>query len=94
MHDLILYSTDDGQVALQPRASVWLSQLESAEPFVSGKQHTSLRIRTIPDQGALSPAALKQSLTVRDEGGRQLYNLDSPSPPANRDSVQEEAHEP
>ena len=78
MHDPIRYSTEDGQVALQLRGSAWLSQLESAEPFVSGKQHTSLRIRTIPDQDELSPATLKQSLTVRNQGGRQLYNLDSP----------------
>jgi len=78
MHDPIRYSTEDGQAALQQRGSAWLSQLESAEPFVSGKQHTSLRIRTIPDQGELSPAALELSLTVRDQGGHQLYNLDSP----------------
>jgi hypothetical protein len=85
MHDLILYSTDDGKVTLQLRASdgtVWLSQLEIAELFASSKQNVSLHIRNILDEGELSPATVKESLTVRDEGGRQvkrpvqLYNLD------------------
>lgn len=85
MHDLILYTSDDGQVALQLRASdgtVWLSQLEIAELFASSKQNISLHIRNILDEGELSPATVKESLTVRDEGGRQvkrpvqLYNLD------------------
>jgi hypothetical protein len=84
MHDLILYSTDDGKVTLQLRASdgtVWLSQLEIAELFASSKQNVSLHIRNILDEGELSPATVKESLTVRDEGGRQvkrpvqLYNL-------------------
>lgn len=85
MHDLILYTSDDGQVALQLRASdgtVWLSQLEIAELFASSKQNISLHIRNILDEGELSSATVKESLTVRDEGGRQvkrpvqLYNLD------------------
>lgn len=85
MHDLILYSTDDGKLTLQLRASggtVWLSQLEIAELFASSKQNISLHIRNILDEGELSPVTVKESLTVRDEGGRQvkrpvqLYNLD------------------
>jgi len=75
MHDLILYSTDNGQVALQPRASVgsaWLSQLGSAELFASSKQNISLHIRNILDEGELSPATVEESLTVRDEGGHQV----------------------
>ena len=81
MHDPILYSTDHGQAALQLHGSdgsACQTRRTIAAPFVSGKQHTSLHIRTIPDQGELSPATLEQFLTVRSEGGRQLYNLDSP----------------
>ena len=52
MHDLILYSTDDGKVTLQLRASDGSvgSAWTIAEPVVSGKQHIGLPIRSIPDQ--------------------------------------------
>lgn len=77
MHDLILYTSDDGQVALQLRASdgtVWLSQLEIAELFASSKQNISLHIRNILAEGELADSVVKESLTVRDEGGQRLKN--------------------
>ncbi|MNQ30999.1 hypothetical protein D3C85_443590 [compost metagenome] len=82
MHDLILYSTDDGQVTLQLRASdgtVWLSQLEIAELFASSKQNISLHIRNILAEGELADSVVKESLTTASDGKNYrtlLYNLD------------------
>ncbi|WP_137886544.1 virulence RhuM family protein [Pseudomonas sp. 2FE] len=85
MRDLILYTSDDGQVSLQLRAAdgtVWLTQLEIAELFANSKQNISLHIRNILAEGELSEATVKDSLTVQTEGSRQvkrlvqLYNLD------------------
>lgn len=82
MHDLILYTSDDGQVALQLRASdgtVWLSQLEIAELFASSKQNISLHIRNILAEGELADSVVKESLTTASDGKNyrtQLYNLD------------------
>lgn len=86
MSELILYTSDDGQTQLHLRAesgSVWLSQLETAELFQTTKQNVSLHAKNIFEDGELSPeATVKESLTVRTEGSRQVqrkivhYNLD------------------
>ncbi|MDP3815339.1 hypothetical protein [Pseudomonas sp.] len=71
MHDPILLSSTNGQAALQQRASnanARANQSAIAKRFASSKP----LIRSIPEQGAPSPATIKQSLTVHTEGGRQL----------------------
>lgn len=87
MSDLILYTSEDGQSQVQLRAdlgTVWLTQLEIAELFNATKQNISLHLKNIYQDGELDPAAtVKDSLTVQNEGGREvrrtvtLYNLDA-----------------
>lgn len=86
MNELILYSSDDGQTRLHLRVegqTIWLSQLEVAELFQTSKQNVSLHAKNIFEDGELAPeATVKESLTVRTEGSRQVgrklvqYNLD------------------
>ncbi|MCO4099186.1 MAG: virulence RhuM family protein [Gemmatimonas sp.] len=87
MNDLILYTTDDGRSQIKLTAdqhTVWLTQLEMAELFAATKQNISLHLRNLFREGELAPAAtVKESLTVRIEGSREvqrpvtLYNLDA-----------------
>lgn len=87
MHDLILYTTEDGRSQIKLRAeqqTVWLTQLEMAELFDATKQNISLHLKNIFEDGELDPATtVKESLTVRVEGSREvqrpvsLYNLDA-----------------
>ena len=74
--ELILYQTEDGSMRIHLRAAdgtVWLSQIEMAELFQTSKQNISLHVRNVFDQGELQPAAtVKEYLTVRSEGGRQV----------------------
>ncbi|UFS72656.1 virulence RhuM family protein [Geomonas sp. RF6] len=84
--ELIIYTTEDGRVAMQLRVedgTVWMTQMEMAELFQSTKQNISLHIKNVLDEGELpEEATVKESLTVQIEGGRevkrkiQLYNLD------------------
>ena len=86
MSDLILYTSEDGQTRLELRVqeqTVWLSQLELAELFQTTKQNVSLHAMNIFREGELLPeATVKESLTVRTEGNREVkrtvsfYNLD------------------
>lgn len=86
MSELILYTSDDGQTQLHLRAesgSVWLTQLETADLFQTTKQNVSLHAKNIFEDGELTQeATVKESLTVRTEGSRQVqrkithYNLD------------------
>ncbi len=86
MNELILYTSDDGQTRLHLRVeteSIWLSQLEIAELFQTTKQNVSLHAKNIFADKELSlEATVKESLTVQNEGGRQVqrkltyYNLD------------------
>jgi hypothetical protein len=83
----ILYTTEDGKSQIQLRAdqeTVWLTQLEIAELFDATKQNISLHLKNIFEDRELSPeATVKESLTVRTEGKREveraisLYNLDA-----------------
>jgi hypothetical protein len=76
MNDLILYTTDDGRSQIKLRAkdqTVWLTQLEMAEPFEASKQYISLHLKNIFEQAELVPkATIKESLTVLDVGYRML----------------------
>lgn len=86
MSELILYTSDDGQTRLHLRVeteSIWLSQLEIAELFQTTKQNVSLHAKNIfADKELSQEATVKESLTVQNEGGRQVqrkltyYNLD------------------
>lgn len=73
MHELILYTSDDGQTRLHLRSedeSLWLSQLEIAELFQTTKQNVSLHAKNIFADNELAPeATVKASLTVQSEGG-------------------------
>ena len=85
--ELILYTAEDGSVAIQLRAeggSVWLTQMEMAALFQTSKQNISLHIKNVLAEGELSEGAtVKESLTVQTEGGRsvqrrvEFYNLDA-----------------
>lgn len=84
--DILLYQTADGQTRLEVRfqeETVWLTQMQMAELFQTTKQNVSLHIRNLYEEGELErEATVKDSLTVRQEGPRQvrrqveLYNLD------------------
>lgn len=86
MTDLILYTSKDGKTRFDLRVdgqTVWLTQLEIAELFQTTKQNVSLHAKNILQEGELlAKATVKDSLTVRTEGKRQvqrkiiLYNLD------------------
>jgi hypothetical protein len=87
MSALILYTTEDGKSQIKLRAdrqTVWLTQLDMAELFDASKQNISLHLKNIVEDGELDPAAtVKESLTVQNEGGREvrrpvtLYNLEA-----------------
>ncbi|MDR1190849.1 MAG: virulence RhuM family protein [Verrucomicrobiales bacterium] len=82
----LVYQTEDGRVKIDVRFegdTVWLSQQHLAELFQTTKQNVSLHIQNIYNEVELLPeATVKESLTVRMEGNREvrrvveLYNLD------------------
>jgi hypothetical protein len=80
--ELILYTAEDGSVAVQLRAeggTVWLTQLEMATLFDTSKQNISLHIKNILAEGELSPAVVKEYLTTASDGKNyktKTYNLD------------------
>jgi hypothetical protein len=84
--EFLLYQTADGRTRLRVRMegeTVWLSQRDMAELFETTKQNVSLHIQNVFNEGELTPeATVKESLTVRTEGARQVerrvdfYNLD------------------
>jgi hypothetical protein len=84
--ELILYTAEDGSVAIQLRAedgTVWITQAEMAALFQTTPQNITLHVRAIYAEGELLQAATcKEDLQVRQEGPRQVkrslkhYNLD------------------
>lgn len=84
--DILLYQTEDGITHLDVRLqneTVWLTQMQMAELFQTTKQNISLHVKNIFNEGELTPqATVKDSLTVKKEGSRQVsrdvsyYNLD------------------
>jgi hypothetical protein len=76
MSELILYTSDDGNTRIHLRMegeTIWLSQLEIAELFQTTKQNVSLHAKNIFADGELRPeATVKDSLTVQNEGERQV----------------------
>ena len=81
--ELILYTSDDGEIRLDLRVdgqTVWLTQLEIAELFQTTKQNISLHAKNIFEDGELNAqSVVKESLTTAADGKRyktRLYNLD------------------
>lgn len=84
--EIILYQREDGAVQIDVRVedeTVWLTQQQIAELFDTTKQNVNLHIQNIFNEGELLPeATVKKSLTVQNEGAREVrrqltyYNLD------------------
>ena len=84
--ELILYTAEDGSVAIQLRAeggTVWITQAEMAALFHTTPQNIILHVKAIYVEGELLPeATCKEHLQVRQEAARQVkrtlkhYNLD------------------
>jgi hypothetical protein len=85
-NEIILYRPDEHAEHIEVRLedeTVWLSQLQMAALFNQTKQNISLHINNCFKEGELEKeATVKESLTVRNEGGRKVkrkveyYNLD------------------
>ena len=83
--EIILYQREDGAVQIDVRVedeTVWLTQQQIAELFDTTKQNVNLHIQNIFNEGELLPeATVKKSLTVQNEGAREVrrqltyYNL-------------------
>ena len=84
--EVIVYQTDDGNIKLEVRLeneTVWLTQQMMADLFQTTIPNISMHVRNIFEEGELLPeATLKNFLTVRQEGSREVrreleyYNLD------------------
>ena len=84
--EILFYQSDDGQEKLQVRLedeTVWLTQQQIADLFQTTVPNISMHIRNIYEEGELTQeATVKEFLTVRKEGSRQVqrkldfYNLD------------------
>jgi hypothetical protein len=61
MNELILYTTEDGKNRIQLRAdsgTVWLSQLDMAELFLTSKQNVAKHLKAIFVDGELVQEAV------------------------------------
>ncbi len=84
--ELIIYQADDGRTRIETRLedeTVWLTQAQMAELFLTTQQNISLHIQNIFEEGELNPSSThKDFLLVRQEGARDVqrelahYNLD------------------
>ncbi len=83
---ILFYQSDDGHIKLNvclQDDTVWLTQQALAELFQTSVPNISMHIRNIFEEGELAhEATVKDFLTVRQEGNRQVkrqleyYNLD------------------
>ena len=73
--EIIMYQPDE-TVRLEVRVeneTVWLSQQQMADLFVTTKQNVSLHVKNIYDEGELEEkATVKDYLTVQKEGNRSV----------------------
>lgn len=73
---VILYNTEDGQshfILHKMGGQAWLTQLELAELYQTTKQNISLHVQNILTEGELlEEATVKENLTVKTEGSRQV----------------------
>ena len=84
-NEIIVYQPEGGEFHIEVRLeneTVWLTQAQMAELFNATKQNVSLHISNIFEEGELlQNSTVKESLTVRKEGKREvtqkilLYNL-------------------
>jgi hypothetical protein len=84
---LLIYQAEDGTIKIDVRfegETVWLTQPSIAELFQTTVPNVSMHLRNVYEEGELSvEATLKDFLTVRQEGARQVsrnldyYNLDA-----------------
>lgn len=84
--EFLIYQSDDGKVKLEVRLkeeTIWLTQQMIADLFQTTVPNISMHIKNIFDEKELAPGAtVKDFLTVRQEGSRQIkrnidyYNLD------------------
>lgn len=82
-NDIIIYTTDDGQVEIEVRLedeNVWLTQNAMAELFDTTKQNISLHIKNIFEENELNEnSVVKENLTTAKDGKKyktKFYNLD------------------
>jgi len=83
----LVYQAEDGQVKIDVRLegeTTWLTQAHMAELFQTTIPNVSMHLRNVYAEGELQAAAtVKEFLTVRQEGSRQVsravehYNLDA-----------------
>ena len=83
--EIVLYQPDE-TIRLEVRIfgeTVWLTQMQMAELFLTTKQNVSLHINNAIKEGEIEPwATVKEYLTVQNEGEREVsrivkhYNLD------------------
>ncbi len=84
--EVLVYQAEGGEIKVDVRLedeTVWLTQQLMADLFQTTKQNISLHVQNIFEEGELLPGAtVKEYLTVRREGDRQVqrtleyYNLD------------------
>ncbi|NQU40597.1 MAG: virulence RhuM family protein [Lentisphaerae bacterium] len=84
--EVLVYQDADGTPRIEVRLeneTVWLTQQLMAELFQTTVPNISMHIRNVYEEGELAPeATVKKSLTVRQEGARNVqreldyYNLD------------------
>lgn len=71
-NEIIIYTTDDGQVEIEVRLedeNVWLTQNSMAELFDTTKQNISLHIKNIFDEKELNEnSVVKENLTTAKDG--------------------------
>jgi len=83
--ELVVYRSEDGQTHVQLRAvggTVWLTQAQIAQLYLTSVQNIGQIIRRIIDDGEVTQATINSELMVRQEGARRVrrevlvYNLD------------------
>lgn len=84
---LLIYQSEDGRIRLDVRfegETVWLTQPMIADLFETTVPNVSMHLRNVFEEGELiEEATVKNFLTVRQEGARQVsrnleyYNLDA-----------------
>ena len=76
---ILIYQSASGQTRLEVRLqeeTVWLTQNLMTKLYQTTKQNISLHIHNIYEEGELTPeATVKEYLTVRQEGSRQVKRM-------------------
>lgn len=82
-NDIIIYTTDDGQVEIEVRLedeNVWLTQNAMAELFDTTRNNITMHIKNIFEEGELRENSVsKESLLTAKDGKNyktKFYNLD------------------